>query len=341
MTNKEAYVYVKPVDRPSAQNRHNYTTINGKRLNKTKAKTGVTTIFKPSIDYGTQKVKIHNWDAEMQNPYFREDEKLVQLPSSWIGSDIWKKEKITKQQYFELKHNRVPGFYTAQYTRISYPTKTETSYIQNFKYVFQDGVNILNLSIPEHEIAYEIFKASKLVANSYDDLASNSKAEFYISFVNEAEENLLSRKQARRKAASLVEEIITKYSKEKIYNFSRVVGAIKTDNISMETLELSLDKFVNDEGVDHMENIEKVIKYAALMKDKVGYEQITAEALLARLVEYRILSNFQDTYKWHAKRGTALEILGNSKQEAISFLLNPNKNDYREELEKELKLKSQ
>lgn len=60
------------------------------------------------------------------------------------------REEITLQEKLEYEHRKDPGFYSPKMTREGEPA----TYFTDFKFKLRDGTNVLDLTIPEHEIAY-------------------------------------------------------------------------------------------------------------------------------------------------------------------------------------------
>lgn len=332
--------YIKSIPRKSAQKRSEYTTMAGRRLNKTKAGAGVGTVFAPSVDFKMGRLRT-GMEKQVVNKWHRATKEESNLPSEWYDSDIWKKPMITLQESFEIQHNQKRGFYTSEKPKMLGRKKGEArTFLQSFKYRLDDGITILDLEKPRDQIMLQLAKASNIIANSKQEAEFSKIAEFFISRINEDEEEKASKNKIKRKAVALFYDLSSKHTFEQMLMIGRILEVVNSDAVSQEKLENAIDDFINKPSPDQLENIKSFIKYSEMLKDKEGIEVLEARVLLIRLVENRIINDHQETYKWHSKSGTAIGEFANTLDEAVSFLLNPNKQEYREELEAELKSKT-
>lgn len=326
-------VFINAVPRTSVQKRHEYTHWNGRKMNVNKAK-GAGTTFSISVSAAKKELNT-GFDKMVDNQWYFEKEKEVELPSAWTGSQIWKKKRITLQNFLELKHNKPKGFYTSIAPPAFPPVKYEYTYLQLFKYFLKDGMTILHLDDPKDELMYYCALASNKIANSKKEIGMMS--EFYISHINESEEEKASRNRKIRKANAKLTEILDEKSPEVGRKVATILKLIR-GTVSPETVENKLYEYINskDEQISNINNFNNVVE---LLSTKIGLERFEMTYLLQELVNYRIMTNVREKYVWVQAPSEALQVIGKSTESTINWLLDPDSQEWVELMEGQLEAK--
>ena len=331
-------VFVKLVERPTAQKRQGYMTRNGIKTNVNfpraigQNKSGgfhfsISTMKAGRLNTGLDKI--------IENPFFELPNKL---PSEWRNSGIEKKEKISKQEYFEIKMNKPAGFLTSE-SRPLFENKIGKglTYLQKFFKSFYD-TTILDLDVVEDELTYWLLLQSHpdKCANSEDEKTPFSRA--YISQVNEDDVKVGKRNEIIEDAVYKLVKLKNEQSESIIRKFATILEIIKGD-VALDKVKNSLSDYINQKTSKQFEKIENFNKLFKLLEDIKGMEVFEAKFLLQYAINNRVISDYQGKYIWSSKKDSNLELIGRSYQEALSWLLDINNRNYREELENELKAK--
>lgn len=331
-------VFVKLVERPTAQKRQGYVTRNGVKANVNFPRAigqnrsggfhfSISTMKSGKLNTGLDKI--------VENPFYELPDKL---PSEWRNSGIDKKQKISKQEYFEIKMNKPAGFLTSE-SRPLFENKIGKglTYLQRFFKSFYE-TTVLDLDIVEEELTYYLLLQSHpdKCANSEEDKTPFSRA--YISQVNEDEVKVGKRNEIIENAVYKLVKLKNEQSESIIRKFATILEIIKGD-VAFEKVKNSLSDFINQKTNKQLEKIEKFNNLFKLLEDAKGLETFEAKFLLQYSINNRVISDYQGKYIWSSKKGTNLELLGRSYQEALSWLLDIDNRNYREELEDELKAK--
>lgn len=326
-------VFINVVPKASAQKRHEYTHWSGRKMNVTKAK-GAGTGFRASVSVRKNALNT-GFDKIVDNPWYRESAEEVELPSEWTGSNIWNKKKITLQNYLELKHNQPKGFYTSVKSPMFPPADYKYTFMQQFQYHLKDGMTILNLNDPKDEIMYYLALASSKIANSKNEITMTT--DFFISHVNESEEEKATKNRLIRKANAKLTDIIDGKSPEVARKVAVILGLIR-GSVSFEKVENSLYNFINGKD-EQVININKFNDVVELLDTKVGKERFEALYLLKELVNYRIVTDTREKYTWIQAPSESLRTIGKSQDSTINWLLDPDSTEWREMMEEQLEAK--
>lgn len=268
----------------------------------------------------------------------REVERSIDSAKSKLNKQweyLTDKKEITRQELLEFKHGREPGFYTAESPLRRKPTEKLT-YIENFVMRLNDGLTVLDLNIPDHELFYWAVQGHhKYIAPSKKAWLNHQRpfATHYMTLQEEDEELAMANKRLRNKAyAKLEEESFNKTLMEAVIkdlNWQR--GEIS------ESQAYALISGKIDEADYKSKNNDAIKFLEAFAKTKTpeGREELMTSALLSDLVYNRVVTNVKDTYTWLTK---AL-VIGHNKKDAINFLLDPNKADQVKMMKGELKAK--
>jgi len=332
-------VFVKLVSRPSAQKRQGYITRNGVKSNIDQPKAiGLNKsggfCFAVSMNTKTKKLNT-GLDKMVENPFYKLPDSI---PSEWRNSKIEEKEKISKQEYFEIKMNKPAGFLNSD-TRKPFehlPGKNLT-YLQDFKKLFYD-TTVLDLDLVEDELTYHLLLQAHpdKCASSEDELTPFSR--IYISKVNEDDIKISKKNDIIEDAIYKVVKLKQEQSESVIRKFATILEIIKGD-LALEKVKNSISDYVKLQNSKQFERIEKFDKLYAQTQDAKGMEIFEGKFLLQYAINNRVISDYQGKYIWASKKGTSLELLGRSYQEALAWIIDIDNRNYREELEDELKAK--
>jgi hypothetical protein len=137
----------------------------------------------------------------VENPYVNEDG-----ATNGFYRDGWEKilkgkKKIRRQELLEYKHNKPMGYYTNQVTNTIVNSHTPDDKLVFYqrpesKVNLNDGLTILDLDNPIHEVNYYMLKAHRNVAASYDEVTHNPEAHYYI--VDELEKEKIKSTNSRK-----------------------------------------------------------------------------------------------------------------------------------------------
>lgn len=327
---KKVFFYLCPRD--TATKVHNFTNERGQSLNKTKVGMKVGNIYRPLQSASTGKL-VTGLDKMVDNPY-------KELPKEKIKPGfepyIFEKEKVKLQHLLEYKHGRTPNFYNDDASKpvpLNANEISQINYMQHkdtFQKITDVGL-VLDLSKPEDEVAYYYMTAKSVCAPSREKILKGIH-EFYIGFENEDAERSYTKAQLVDKAIyELQNPDLTDEVKSKI---AKVLGLVSRD-AAPQRVYTTLRTFIIEKDKDQKEKIKKFLDIVTNLSDENFRERFNAEALLADLVDYFIVTNKSGTYNW--KKGGLT--LAYNKTEAINFLLDPHKQGEVESMEAELNAK--
>lgn len=325
-------VYIHSVPRESIQGRHLYQGEGGKLQPKAKAKNAAHT-FKIALNRNTGLLNT-GFDRLVTNLWYAASEEESGLPTDWFGTKIWTKKEIPLQIYLEIKHNKKPGEYTSKLPPLF--SFSEPTDLQRFSYVLYEGANILDLSKPKQELMYYLSLASKVIANSQDEITIDSL--FYVSQINESEERRANKNEIIEEAQHNLYVLKSKGSQENVYKVAVVLGLVRGD-VSMEGCKNKLSEYINEKDNTQFSRIASFNKSYEMTLTQEGLKQLDAEFFLCQAVHYRVMSDYQGTYEWHNAPSQDLKKVGYSKESAIRFILDPNKVEFVKMISGELKSK--
>lgn len=324
MTNKK--VFIKPVPGlESVFNIHEWKAKSGKKLNKTKlSRYSVDTMSALySRSLGHRKTGLHYL---VPNPYAKFTiEQLGEKYKHLIG-----REEVTLQEKLEYEHRKDPGFYSPRMTREG----EAPTYFTDFKFKLRDGTNVLDLTIPEHEIAYYVLLDSKFVAKSLKEYHEYKKphARYYIAQEDEDQE-------IQYRASKAKDMAIARLNSDDITEENLILIAKSLGWYSNQSFTTLYNKFsTNIKAADLKEPLNALSEFTKIVKlldTPTGREELNARATLFDLTSARIVTENKGTFVWHAKGLT----IGYSKEEAIDFIMDPNKMDAVTSMKKELAAK--
>lgn len=315
--------------------------IAGQLQGPTKMPTGTFT-FQIRDNAKTKRLNI-NLDRLVDNPYFSESKTDANLPSEWSNSEIWKQKKITRQQELEIRFNKPPGFLdTSSFGQPSAGMhKQQRTYLQTFMYQLKDGATELNLDNLNDIILYEAALVDKMFGTSYLDAQSKPDARFYIHHQDEDESAIATSKIKKSKMFANLTDLDENYP-DGIFHVAVVLGLVKGKQSkvsSYERLYDFLDK-VDKHTVNNTVLSTQEEKFSAFSRMYDEYTSTNADNRrkfmgryhLQQMLNTMVVSNYQDKYIWEEKRGTNLEVLGKNYNSALQFLLDPQNEEYYEEM---------
>lgn len=300
--------------------------VNGKnvRLNQTKITRGCQDTFQalPSIKTGALNTGL---DEMVENP-FKDDNSLPQ------GFEFMKgKEKVKEQHIVEIKYGLPVNYLSNEpYDKNKDKVGKEKTFYQTFVFKLNDGLTILDLDKRDDYLAYKIILKSKRFANSKKELDSGKypDAMYYIGLENETEEIKFKKKQKVNNAIAKLAD--SDFDTETQKKTVKILELTKGSITNQQAYNM-LSSFVEDTtpGKDNVAEFEKVYK---LLDTADGREEFEARYFLQDLLDNWVISEKQGTYVWNSKKLT----LGQRKEDAVKFLLNPEKQEEQDELKRQL-----
>lgn len=330
-------IFIRKIYTESAQRFNSeYVIVNGRREAPTKRNRSNSGTLLSIADGGNGVLNI-GFTERMENPYNTQDS----LPSNWLNSDIYTRDTISRQTYFEIKHNVKPGTYDPKSYVIS-NKKSPGTYLQSIKMRLKDGRTELDLSNPKDELFHEYFLRSPLVAENYQAGISSSKAEYYFWKAEQDEDTKASKSERIQQAMVNWNTVINKFPSKKldilILCDKQVKGTITDTAIQNRMWDwITKDKSIN--SLDQSVRLDRFNKYFTMLnnKSKAEKDRFDASALVQKLVNARVLTQRQDKYTWPAATGSNLEKLARSTEEAIQFMLEPDNKEHVDKMKEELK----
>ena len=302
--------------------------VNGKniRLNQTKITRGCQDAFQalPSVKTGRLNTGLNEM---VENPY-KDSNSLPQGFEHLKG-----KEKVKEQYLVELKYNLPYNYLSDEPFDRNKNLGKERTFYQNFVFKLNDGLTVLDTENRDDFLAYKIMLASKKFANSKKDLDSGKypDALYYIGIENETEEIKFKKKQKVNSAIAKLED--SDFDPETQRKMVKVLELAK-GNLTNQQVYNILSSYIED-AAPGKDNVAEFNKMYDLLETAHGREEFEARFLLQDLIDNWIVTEKQGTYIWNSKK----LVLGQRKEDAVMFLMNPEKQDEQEELKRQLAAK--
>ena len=208
------------------------------------------------------------------------------------------------------------------------------------KWRLNDGSTAFNISTLDGLMGYYVCLASTLVANSEKEWRAHRwpKAQFYVSIENESDEIKYKANELKSLAfASLHSSDFTMDLKRKFLSLLELTTARSTlTDLQVNNL---LYEYIDRSDNSPNSNIVRFNGLTNLIKTASGREELEIRYILKSAIDLRIVTDKQSTYTYIRAKGSI--VMGDSLQEAISFMLNPKKDTFVNELKDEIKLKLQ
>lgn len=274
----------------------------------------------------------------VDNPYKDED----------FYRDGWEKllkgkAKIRRQELLEYKHNRPMGYYTNQVTNSIISSTTEESKLVFYqkpesKILLNDGLTILDLENPIHEVNYYMLKAHSNIALSYEDLINKPNATHYI--VDELEKQKVESDTVRKynKLGARLEELMS-LPDGTIQDFCKAMAL----NERILSKEAAYNK-LNDIARSNTDRYDEFMSLYEMWKELATRERFDAYVEMFNFITTPgMVSSRNNKYFWNkpASNGGKVEPFEwSSREKFIDFLLAPENQEEAETLRMQYKAKS-
>lgn len=329
-------VYVQTVIKPTATKVSEIVNGKNQKLNQMKISRNIYNVFSVLQSEKTGKLKT-GLNKYVDNPYKETDPK--DLPNKDFGFVVGK-DKILLQHLKEIEYNLPLNYLTDEAVdRGKRGALDNPTFYQTFKYKLNDGTTIFDLNNMNDDLAYHAMLESKYFANSKKELDENKFpfAIHYISLENESDELKYKKKYQKDKAKGTLTfgDLATPEMQRKFVKVlvPQVGKGNLTDIQAYNTLSTAIED--NTKGVDGINFIDKFLKMYEEIQTPKGRETFEASVLLQELINNRVVTEKQGTYTFVSKD----LVIGQNKNKAIEFILNPEKQDLLEEMEQILKAK--
>jgi hypothetical protein len=275
---------------------------------------------------------------EVENPYKDSDKPYKSKEWEAILKDA---DKITKQTELEYKHGRNPGFYTNQIqldaSNRSYKDRLdEIPYFQTStaSINLNDGVTVLDMSIPREEVLYYNMKAADSIANSFAELSSRTK--FFISIEDETAKAKQSKKRKENIALGRLETIYD-INDGTVINFCKLVGGTPSTRRELTETQAynELDAFIkkNETQATQFNNVHKMYT-----KDIVKFN---VKVKLWNFLDARMISKIANSFQWEPPRDEdgvqRATVKWDRESDILEYLEDPRFQAEQELLEKQYK----
>lgn len=343
-------VHIIKVQRTSVQGRHKHTANGGKNLHKTQAGRAGT---KWSVPDARGRLSTGLWKMR-KNPYYVPDAKAGDIIDDWeakiLPNSVWvergvdKMKYITWQEFFEISHHKTPGHYSsdrAGWKDLAGNRKFTGSPLQMFRYYLIDGTNILDLSKPKDQLMYFFaLQCEHGFLKNKADRKRFPRANFYIQEIDApAEEEYESNVEFDNAIVNLVDlnaksptEVLTKFA---------VILNVGTSSLNKKSAYNTLRDFIMGESKsgNAKTNTQFFNEVYKQYTKKGGMERFVKMYEIQEMLNQRVLLVENMKYIWLNKKGTDMEVLGTSREQVISTLLDPANAHIAQQLADELKRK--
>lgn len=305
----------------------------------------INAITNPTSGKRLQKSKVGNASTYIRPMYSAKHGAL----NNYISFNPWLDDKgqpmkgpdgtpLSLQDKYEKQFDLPKGYLSPKTWHPSDPKDAELTYFQRSKWKLNDGSTPFNLDTLDGLMGYYVCLASKLVANSEKEWRSHRwpHAQFYISIENESDEIKYKANEIKSLAfAALHSPDLTLDLKRKVLSLLEVT-TIRSSLTDLQVNNL-LYEYIDRSDNSPSSNITKFNWLLNLLSTSPGREEFEARYLIKSGTDLRIISDKQSTYTYIRPKGVI--VLGDSLQEAISFILNPKKDTFVDELKQDIKNK--
>lgn len=310
-------IYVNPVERLSAQGRHQYMYYSQNKtgefipiskMNSTMAN-GVAKIFKfPENAYDKTKI-ITGLNSSIQNPFkgLTPEEVLSTygLTEKWqsLLEKIVNQNTITKQTYYEIKHGKIPGYYTDD--KFYDGNEKRPSYLKELTLVLYDRPNLFSSQNPDSELKIELIKLHSKIAKTKSE-ANPSFHLFYISQEEEAEIEAAAKREIIEEATANLYLLKTQKSKFRSYQMAILLKDDKGETLMKgETTETKINNLLSDyvgkNDKYQIDNCNKFLEKVKLLNSREGLEKFEIEYLIQQSVNANIITSRDGYLYWNSK----------------------------------------
>lgn len=328
---KKVFVYTIP--RPTATKVSEIVNHRNVKLNQTKITRGCKDTRQALLSEKTGKLST-GLAIMVDNPY--KDDKS--LPVGFEG--LAGKEKVKLQHIKEIEHGVPFDYYTDEPFNRANPRKKEPTFFQTFKFGINDGMTVFDLGKRDDELAYYVMLASKFFANSKRAWEERKypDAVYYISEQEESDDLKYEKRQQRDKATALlsVGKLSDNETQRKLLKIllpKESKGELRAQKV-YNLLSSAIDSNERDfTGLTFIERFNKVI---SLLDHPKGKEEFEARAFLQDLINNWIVSEKNGSFQWKSKDMS----IGATKEKALQFITDPDKQEYYDALVDELRAKT-
>lgn len=340
-------LYVSPVERVPSQGRDRqiYSFIDPKtnQLVQTKAmrktrETGTEAVYAFQPSYSQNKY-LTGLDERIKNPF--QEASVDDLLNQYNLPVEWRKElekivtysEISKQSYYEILHNQVPGFYTSAFNplnsifKASGKTKEEikdTTFIDRFSITLYDGANRFTDETPRGALAIQLIRNHPRIA--LDKKSVNPvQHHYYISEENEAEMEKMRKQDLIDDAQNMKYELLRKSTDYKAYQVASLCTTVDHKPIVKGTttrdgVKIAFNNYLGD-GRDQMKNVEKFMEVTDLLRSSETKALFECKYLVAQGLVNGVLGIRDGNLYWYSKSNDFTKYKWSSEQAFVSFLV--------------------
>ena len=334
--NSTTVVWVNPVPKKSSQGRDRqmFTEIDPRTkelvvhgpLGKTRGG-GATVELQFTADYNTGQLRT-GLNETIVNP-FKDTE----------GHIYEGKEKITKQQYFEIIDQTEPGFYSSKMNgniftySFSKNSKTiEPSYLEQFKVTFYDRPNRFDDSTPRGRMAIQLIKNHPAIAPNKQSI-NNAYHLFYVSEENEAAQEQLRKQELVETAIWKKMEMLKKADEMTIIKvvslclFKDNIPCIKAKSPTKELVKKQLNVYLSS-NKDQMLHIDRFTSIYDMLNSKEGRQRLDIKYLIQQGINFDVLSIRDGYLFWNSKSNVPNMYKFTDLSKFENFILSESIKDY-------------
>lgn len=318
-------IWVNPVPRISYQGRHKqvYTiqtntgeVIPTRVMNKIK-EDGVPTLYQFPADHNSGRL-LTNLGKERENPFkgltVEELRVKYNIPVEWSDEKldiITKQNLITRQLYYELKHGRVPGFYTDKMTfSMLHPSVTpvEKTFLERLTLSLDPRPNRFSNDTPRQEMLMEMIEVLPAIAQT-KSLANSAFHSWYISQENEDEEDRQRKNDIIERATYNLYKLKHELGAFRTYQIAIVLKDYRNEpilvgDVSSERVNNILSEYVTTDSDHQMVHIDRFMKAIDEISTKDGIQKFYIKYLVQQAINTNIISIRDSFYVWHSQSGT-------------------------------------
>ncbi len=339
-------IIVKPVPRESVQRRH-LTPVKifdsvkkqfvdtGHVSGKTKAR-GATDIlrFVPEREKGRFRTGLEQFvDNEFKGADWMEVKGRFNLSDQWtpLLPEIVDKDKISRQQWFEILDGVDPGYYSSVMhqdlrstsTVFSNDPKRARTAIETFEVILHDGANTFHTDTSRGRLAIQLLKNHPEVALSRE-VVNSSYHNWYIAEENEEELDRVKLDNLENEAIAELTMIKKNNPEHKLEQIAVILGLIRGQVSPMVILD-QLNRYIKTKGPDKVDNIENFLRIASILKDNP--RRFETMYLIRQAVNLKILYTDGGYMFWKSQRDRA-ELFRWKSEEAFLYFIEEQQQSY-------------
>lgn len=268
-------------------------------------------------------------DALVHNPY--KDEDYYRDNFERVLKD---KDKVMLQYVLEYKHGVDLNHYTnkglnSRTTNAAFAKGQALKFFQSpeSNIVLEEGVTMLDLSIPKHEVLYYSCLEHPKIANSYEDLMYKPKATHFIVNAEKQAKRKSEKTRKYNQAGSRLEELYG-LTDNTIQKFCKVLD-VKRKNLNKDEAYSELETFYRQSD----DNLAQFNYFYDLWKNIPTRERFEANVEVYDYLAIALITSRENKYFWtqpDPETGKRIPWTWESKDKLIDWLLDPA---YQEEVE--------